>query len=118
MASHHYLPYPPAAILLLDLRFFVYTIKHVNVTYDPAKNAENLRKHGISLQRAEDFDFTTAFYDDDDSQDYGEVRVIAISWLDSLLYTLVFRDEDAPNTIRAISLRQSNGEERKQYAQH
>ena len=90
----------------------------MEVTFDPTKDAENVRKHGISLARAKDFDFDTAYYLDDDSQDYGELRVIAISWLDGLLYTLVFRDEDAPDTIRAISLRKSTGEERTQYAQN
>jgi uncharacterized DUF497 family protein len=40
------------------------------------------------------------------------------SWLDALLYTLIFRDEDAPDTIRAISLRKSTEQERNQYAQN
>jgi len=90
----------------------------MEVAFDPAKDAENVANHGISLKRAEDFDFDTAYYEDDDSQDYGEIRVIAISWLDSLLYTLVFRDEDDPNTIRAISLRKSTREEREEYARN
>jgi len=90
----------------------------VEVTFDPAKDAGNIRKHGISLARAKDFDFDTAYYLDDDSQDYGEIRVIAISWLDALLYTLIFRDDNAPDTIRAISLRKATGQERTQYAQN
>ena len=89
----------------------------MEVTYDSAKDAENIRKHGISLQRAEDFDFDSAYYIDDDSQDYGEIRVIAVSWLDSLIYTLIFRDEDISNTIRVISLRRSTRQEREEYAQ-
>ena len=89
----------------------------MEVTFDPAKDAENIANHGISLKRAEDFDFDTAYYLDDDSQYYGEIRVIAISWLDALLYTLIFRDEDAPDTIRAISLRKATEQERNQYAQ-
>jgi uncharacterized protein len=90
----------------------------MEITFDPAKDAENVRKHGLSLARAKDFDFDTAYYVEDDSQDYGEIRVIAISWLDALLYTLIFRDEDAPDTIRAISLRKANTQERNQYAQN
>jgi hypothetical protein len=90
----------------------------MEITFDPLKDAENIRKHGISLARAEDFDFGTAYYDEDDSQAYGEVRVIAISWLDSLLYTLVFSDKDFPNAIRAISLRKSIREEREEYARN
>jgi uncharacterized DUF497 family protein len=90
----------------------------MEITFDPAKDAENVRKHGLSLARAKDFDFDTAYYVEDDSQDYGEIRVIASSWLDALLYTLIFRDEDAPDTIRAISLRKANTQERNQYAQN
>ena len=101
----------------LARRQIVCTVKGVEVTYDDAKDAENKAKHGISLARAEDFDFDSAYFIDDDSQDYGEIRVIAISWLDSLIYTLVFRDEDIPNTIRAISLRKSSRQEREIYAQ-
>jgi uncharacterized DUF497 family protein len=88
----------------------------MEVTFDPAEDAENIRKHGISLARAKDFDFDSAYYDDDDSQDYGEIRVIAISWLDAMLYTLIFRDDDLPNTVHAISLRKSSREERDEYA--
>jgi uncharacterized protein len=50
----------------------------VEVEFDARKNAENIRKHGISLQRAEDFDMDSAHIDMDDSQDYGEVRYNAI----------------------------------------
>jgi len=90
----------------------------MEVVFDPAKGAVNIKKHGISLKRAEDFDFDSAFYVDDDSQDDGEIRIIAISWLDSLLYTLIFRDEEIPNTIRAISLRKSDRQEREEYARN
>jgi len=89
----------------------------VDVTFDTAKDVENSRKHGVSLARARDFDFDTAHYLDDDSQDYAEIRVIAIGWLDALLYTLVFRDEPTPDKIRAISLRKATEQERKVYAQ-
>jgi uncharacterized DUF497 family protein len=102
----------------LPSQFIVDTIKQLQVTFDPAKDAENVKKHGISLARAKDSDFDTAWYLDDDSQDYGEIRVIAISWLDALLYTLIFRDEDASDTIRAISLRKATEHERNQYAQN
>ena len=60
------------------------------MTYDAAKDAENRAKHGISLARAEDFDFDSAYYIDD----------------------------DIPNTIRAISLRKSSRKEREKYAQN
>jgi uncharacterized DUF497 family protein len=52
----------------------------MEVRFDPAKNRINRAKHGLSLGRAAAFDFDSAFYDLDDSQDYGEVRYNAIGW--------------------------------------
>jgi uncharacterized DUF497 family protein len=85
----------------------------MEVTFDPAKNEGNIKKHGISLQRTEDFDFTTAFYDVDDSQDYGEVRYNAIGWLDALLHALTFTQHS--QAIRAISLRRASRQEQITY---
>jgi uncharacterized DUF497 family protein len=88
----------------------------VVVVFDPAKNAKNIREHGISLRRAEDFDFDAATYDVDDREDYGEVRWNAIGFLDARLYSLTFTElEDG--VIRAISLRKAATPERKRYGQ-
>jgi uncharacterized DUF497 family protein len=87
----------------------------MEVTYDLAKNATNVRKHRISLNRAEDFDFAAAVYVIDDREDYGEVRYRAISFIDGRLYSLVFtQDGDA---IRAISLRKASKYEEEEYRQ-
>ena len=56
------------------------------VVFDVCKNTVNLRKHGISLERAEEFDFGSALYDMDDRENYGEARWNAIGFLDALLY--------------------------------
>ena len=87
----------------------------MEVTFDPAKDVENFRKHGIFLVRANDFDFDSARLDIDDSQDYGEDRWNLIGWLDAQLYmlTVVFQE----TSTRAISLRKATVQERKQYAQ-
>ena len=85
------------------------------VTFDPAKDAINRKQHGISLARAIDFDFLTSLTDIDNSQDYGEVRYIAIGFLDAILHVLVFTEIE--NGIRAISLRKATPEERRAYAQ-
>ena len=61
----------------------------VVVTFDPAKDAKNIREHGISLQLAEDVDFDAA-----------------------LTFTEV---EDG--IIRAISLRKASQAEGKRYEQ-
>jgi len=84
--------------------------------FDPSKDAENIRKHGISLQRAEDFDFDAANFDIDDREDYGEIRWNAFGFLDARLYSLTFT-EVADGVIRAISLRKATTLERRRYEQ-
>ena len=88
----------------------------MDVEFDPTKDAENIREHGISLQRAEDFDFDAANYDVDDRKDYGEVRWNAIGFLDARLYSLTFTELEE-GLIRVISLRKASTQERKQYGQ-
>ena len=85
------------------------------IDYDPKKDKTNRRKHGISLSRAEDFDFEEALYSIDDREDYGEIRFRAIGLLDARLYTLVFVDEEEGDDIRAISLRKATKREAKEY---
>ncbi len=88
------------------------------MNFDPDKDAINIRKHGISLQRAKDLDASTATFEVDDSQDYGEVRWNAFGWIDALLYSLTFtiEEEGEHEVIRAISLRKATGQEQKKYA--
>jgi hypothetical protein len=85
------------------------------IEYDPKKDKANRRKHGISLSRAEDFDFEAALYSIDDREDYGEIRYRAIGLLDSRLYTLVFVDGEEGDDMRAISLRKATRREAKEY---
>jgi uncharacterized DUF497 family protein len=83
------------------------------ILFDPGKDAANKRKHGISLSRAEDFDFEAAVFVIDDREDYGEVRFRAVGFLDARLYSLVFM-LDGEN-VRAISLRKATRHEAKEY---
>ncbi len=85
------------------------------IRYDPKKDKANKKKHGVSLSRAEDFDFEEALYSIDDREDYGEIRIRAIGFLDARLYTLVFVDEEESDDIRAISLRKATKHEAKEY---
>jgi uncharacterized DUF497 family protein len=85
----------------------------VTVTFDPAKDAANRTKHRISLTRAADFDFDAAIFVVDDREDYGEVRIRSLGFLDARLYALVFTPQD--EKIRAISLRKASRHEQKEY---
>ena len=85
------------------------------VVFDEQKNRENIRKHGIDLAKAVDFDLDTAVTYEDQSQDYGEVRLISVGFLHALMHVLVYT-EIGMDRIRAISLRAADSSERKDYA--
>lgn len=79
------------------------------ITFDPAKDAANRAKHGVSLVDAERFEFETALVAIDNRADYGERREIAIGFVGSRLHVMVFtlREE----ACRVISLRKANSRE-------
>jgi uncharacterized DUF497 family protein len=88
----------------------------VDVAFDAEKDSENVRKHGISLRRAKEFDFDAAIFDIDDSRDYGEVRWNAVGFLDARLFSLTFTELEE-GLVRVISLRKATTEESKRYEQ-
>jgi len=87
----------------------------MQIEYDPAKDAINRRKHGISLADAVRFEWETADIEEDARFDYEEQRFHATGYLGVRLYFMVFcmRGEKA----RVISLRKANKREERRYAQ-
>ncbi len=81
--------------------------------FDHNKDLANRREHGISLEIASAFDFSTALQIEDTRNDYGEVRTIALGYIDNRLYILVYTMRGA--ILRPISLRKANPRERKRY---
>ncbi len=77
----------------------------MDIEFDPAKDAANIAKHGVSLKAAEGLDWDTAFEREDDRFDYGEVRFVAMGLIDDRLYVLIFAQGSHENAVRAISLR-------------
>jgi uncharacterized protein len=85
----------------------------VDITYDPAKNERNIRERGLSFVRASDFDFGAAMRFVDIRRDYGEVRHVALGYLDKRLHALCFAE--TATGIRVISFRRANAREVKRY---
>jgi len=46
----------------------------MRIAFDPAKDAVNLAKHGLSLALAADLEWDSAMVWVDDRKDYGEAR--------------------------------------------
>ena len=78
----------------------------MKITYDSAKNARNIKKHGLSFDRVAEFDFEGATFLLDDRRDYGEDRRVAIGYLDGRLHFLCFVELD--DGIRVVSFRRAN----------
>lgn len=77
--------------------------------FDPAKDAANIAKHGVSLQLAEEMDMRAALIGIDDRKDYCEVRCIAFGEIEGHLHAFTFTMRN--NDIRAISLRRARTKE-------
>ena len=84
----------------------------MNVSYDPAKNAENRSKHGLSLADFDKFD-GEPHVATDTRRDYGEVRYQARGRIDGLGYCVVFTVTDTG--IHLISFRRAHEKEMRRY---
>ena len=91
----------------------------MNVTFDPAKDAVNLAKHGFSLLDAVGFEWETAVVWPDTRRDYGEPRMVALGYIGLRIMSVVFVDRppEQPTERRIISLRKANSREVKRYAE-
>ena len=91
----------------------------MNVTFDPAKNAANMAKHGVPLTEATCFEWETAVVWPDQRHDYGEARMAALGYIGLRIMAMVFVDRpaDKPTERRVISLRKANSREVKRYAE-
>jgi uncharacterized protein len=85
----------------------------VKIEYDPAKDAVNRDKHGLSLAEAADFDFETAVVLVDDRFDYGETRYRAFARGPEGGFCLAFTV--AGETLRPISYRRAHDKELRRY---
>ena len=85
----------------------------MEITFDPAKNEQNVAFRGISFDSVVRFDWDTALVGRDDRVNYGEDRFIALGQIDGRLHVLVFTPRDG--AIRVISLRKANKREIKRY---
>lgn len=87
----------------------------MGIEFDPAKDAANLLKHGVSLALASELDWDASLVWVDERHDYGELRMIALAPATGILYYVAFVDRT--EVRRIISLRRANRREVKHYVQ-
>lgn len=88
----------------------------MRIEFDPAKDASNLEKHGLSLALAAELDWEESLVWVDERFGYGELRMIALAPDTGILYYVAFVDRG--DTRRIISLRRANRREVKHYVQN
>jgi len=84
--------------------------------FDPAKDASNRRKHGVSLADAARLDWESAVIWPDMRFDYGEARMSALGHIGMRLYFTAFVDRG--QVRRVITFRKANKKEFKDYVRH
>ncbi len=88
----------------------------MQIEFDPAKNAFNMAKHGVSLAQAGQMEWDTLVSMPDRRRDYGEPRMIGYALVGARLYCVVFAGR--AGVRRIISLRKANDREVDLYAQN
>lgn len=85
----------------------------MRIEFDPAKDAANIAKHGVSLTEAASLDLTSAAVVADDRRDYGEPRYRAFNRIDGQGFCLVFTNRG--DVVRVISFRRAHEGEMRRY---
>lgn len=81
------------------------------IAFDPAKDAANIAKHGVSLALASELEVLAVV--EDGRRDYGEVRKRAFGVIDGVFYSPAYTLRDGQ--VRAISLRRAHQKEIDRY---
>lgn len=88
----------------------------MRIEFDPAKDAANQTKHGVSLSIAGELNWDAALVWVDDRFKYYETRMIALAPKTEILYYVAFVDRG--DVRRVISLRRANRREVKHYVEN
>ena len=88
----------------------------MKIEFDPAKDAANQTKHGVSLSVADELNWEAALVWVDDRFEYKETRMIALAPKTEILYYVAFVDRG--EVRRIIGLRRANRREVKHYVEN
>lgn len=85
----------------------------MKITYDPAKNAKNIKERNLSFDCVAEMDWQQAVVIEDTRKDYGERRFRAFGMIGERLFAVVFTSR--ADAMHIISFRKANKREVKQY---
>lgn len=84
--------------------------------WDERKAKANKAEHGVGFADAARFEFDTANIFEDDSEDYGEDRLIGIGFLGNKIHYIVYTMREGK--VRVISLRPATKTEAEDYVRY
>lgn len=85
----------------------------MKITFDPAKNARNIKERGLSFERVAEVNFATALTWVDNRRNYGEQRFCSLAWMSNRLHAVTYTIR--VGEMRVISFRKANAKERRKY---
>lgn len=85
----------------------------MGISYDPKKDAQNVRERKVSFALAHDFEWNSAYVREDTRKNYGERRYQALGEIAGRLYMVVFTPRRGD--VHVISSRKANRREIKRY---
>ena len=86
----------------------------MKITFDPNKDALNIRSHKISPHEAKNLEWDWLIAEEDTRYSYGEVRMVGFAPIGSAVFCVVFTEEN--DVFRVVSLRHATKREVKDYA--
>jgi uncharacterized DUF497 family protein len=89
--------------------------RNVRFVWDPRKNRDNIRKHGIDFRDVVDVFRNPMLVRPDTRQDYGEDRWIGVGLLKGIVAVVVYVEWIEEETIRIISARKATTYEKNEY---
>lgn len=93
-----------------------HTISKMQIEFDPAKDALNIKNHGLTLALAKSLEFDLLIsLADTTRHDYFELRMIGFAPIEQTVYCVVFVERE-DDVMRVISLREANKREVRDYA--
>jgi uncharacterized DUF497 family protein len=81
--------------------------------WDEAKRLTNLKKHGVDFAQIEEFDWAATIEWVDESENYGEERLIALGPFQGRIYSVAYTERRG--RTRIISFRKATRKEIERY---
>lgn len=85
----------------------------MRITFDPAKDAQNVTERHLLFEWVADLDWETALVREDRRRDYGERRLLVTAHLNGRLHVAVVTYRD--DAVRVISFRKASRKEVRYY---